>query len=144
MSRASVKFFYGPLYLTPYICCGREPGMWGYPGCVWISIGWLTWSVQFSLSPPRLKTLPRQPTPSGVTPPGGAAPFQRVNSTRDALCKLGNGAAEIRVGRTTGTVPTTVRAEPIPPESRSENDTVLPTNADAETGPALFSDDAKW
>jgi len=107
MSRASVKFFSGPLYLTPYICCGREPGMWGHPGCVWISLGWLPWSVQFSLSPPRLKTLPRQPTPSGVTPPGGAAP--------------------------------------IPPESRSENDTVLPTNAGAETGD-LFNvgDNGRW
>ena len=108
MSRVSVKFFYGPLYLTPYICCGREPGMWGYPGCVWISIGWLTWSVQFSLSPPRLKTLPRPCTPD-VTPTGGAAPFT------------------------------------IPPESRTEDDTVLSANTGAETGELFNVDDnGRW
>ena len=47
--RLSVKTFTNCIHVLPYLACDREPGCWGYPGCVWLSVGWLRWSVQVSL-----------------------------------------------------------------------------------------------
>lgn len=47
--RLSVKTFTNCIHVLPLLACDREPGAWGYPGCVWVSVGWLRWSVQVSL-----------------------------------------------------------------------------------------------
>ena len=47
--RLSVKTFTDCIHVFPLLACDREPGCWGYPGCVWVSVGWLRWSVQVSL-----------------------------------------------------------------------------------------------
>lgn len=47
--RLSVKAFTNCIHVFPLLACDREPGCWGYPGCVWVSVGWLRWAVQVSL-----------------------------------------------------------------------------------------------
>jgi hypothetical protein len=47
--RLSVKVFTDCIHVLPHLACDREPGFWGYPGCVWLSVGWWRWSVQISL-----------------------------------------------------------------------------------------------
>ena len=47
--RLSIKTFIDCIHVLPHLACDREAGCWGYPGCVWVSIGWLRWSVQISL-----------------------------------------------------------------------------------------------
>jgi hypothetical protein len=50
VARISVKTFTASyIDILPELSCGREPGCWGYPGCVWVSVGWLLWSVQVSM-----------------------------------------------------------------------------------------------
>lgn len=47
--RLSFKKFTGCIYVLPTIACDVEPGAWGYPGCKWISLSWLRWTLQFSI-----------------------------------------------------------------------------------------------
>jgi hypothetical protein len=47
--RLSVKTFTDCIHVLPLLAGDREPGAWGYPGCVWLSFGWLRWTVQASL-----------------------------------------------------------------------------------------------
>ena len=47
--RLSVKTFTDCIHVIPLRACDREPEGWGYPGCAWVSIGWLRWSLQVSL-----------------------------------------------------------------------------------------------
>jgi hypothetical protein len=49
VSRLSVKTFTGSIYILPFMAMDSEPGCWGYPGCKWVCVGWLRWSLQVSL-----------------------------------------------------------------------------------------------
>lgn len=49
VNRMSVKLFRDCVHVLPLLACDREHGCWGFPGCVWASIGWLRWSVQISM-----------------------------------------------------------------------------------------------
>jgi hypothetical protein len=68
--RLSVRWFKGCIYVFPHLACDREPGCWGYPGCVWISIGWLRWTIQISLYTGARK-MPLPPLPSPEIKDGG-------------------------------------------------------------------------
>ena len=47
--RISIKRFPDSLHISPMLCCDREHGCWGYPGCWWVSVGWLRWTLQIAL-----------------------------------------------------------------------------------------------
>jgi len=47
--RLSVNVFTDCIHVLPHLACDREPGCWGYPSCVWLSVGWWRWTVQVAL-----------------------------------------------------------------------------------------------
>lgn len=51
LRRLDVRWFRGPLYVLPFVCADSEPGAWGHPGCLWISAGWLRWSLTVYVYP---------------------------------------------------------------------------------------------